>query len=74
MNLKKFKYIERTRTCGILPGQDNFFNSITVPNKLKSLFPTRQCKDSFNFPIKHDVEILALSYKCKILKNYENNF
>ena len=52
-------YVERTCTGSIQPGQDNYFNSETILNQFERLFQMLEFKADYNFPVKHDIEIVV---------------
>lgn len=56
---KGVNYVERTCTGSIQPGHDNYFNSETILQQFERLFQMLQFKNDFNYPVKHNVEIVV---------------
>ena len=52
-------YIEKTCTGSIQPGLDNYFNSDTILGQFERLFQMLEFKTVFNYPVKHDIEIVV---------------
>lgn len=63
------KYEERTCTGSVVPGQDGYFDNKSILNQFERLFQMLEFKKEFNFPIKHEFEIVVDNARTHTAQN-----
>lgn len=62
-------YEERTCTGSIIPGQDRYFDNKSIMNQFERLFQMLEFKKAFNFPVKHDIEVIVDNARTHTAQN-----
>ena len=53
------KYQSRTFSGSIIPGQDGYLDNQKILSQFERLFQMIEFKHEFNFPVKHDIEVVV---------------
>lgn len=52
-------YEPRTCTGSIIPGQEGYFDNESILKQFERLFQMLEFKTEYNFPVKHNIEIVV---------------
>jgi hypothetical protein len=52
-------YLERSCTGTMIPGQDNYFDNLTILSQFERLFQMLEFKKEYHVPFRHDFEVLV---------------
>jgi len=63
------KYEDRSCIGSIVSGQDGYYDNKSILNQFERLFQMLQFKKEFNFPIKHEFEIVVDNARTHTAQN-----